>query len=647
MRLPIKNNCPQPDAVSLFQQAAQMHEKGDLFKALETYHTVVNMQPDLPEAYFNIALIYFVQKDWHTAISSYQKALHIKPFWPEAWYNLAQAHEAASDPQNAIAAYQQALKFNPDYIEAAYNLGCLYLDRKDFKKAVLFFERTIEKKPDHVSAHNNLAQAYRCLNNLPQAIHYFLQSCQLNPDFGDAWFNLAEIHQASGDFEKAVECYQKAIKTQTNPCAAFNNLGNLYKRLQQFDQAIQYYRQVVDLQPELPEGHFNLASVLRLTNHIDTALHHFSIAVQLRPNYAEAWNNVALTLKNMGDLTRARTCFDRAVQFDPDLAIARWNRSFVNLLEGRWQEGWRDFEWRFKIPQWASLYPHRLNDRIWDGKTVSNRTILVHDEQGLGDTLQFVRYLPLVRQCCGRLILETRKELACLLEGFPGIDAIMIRSKTPPPSSLFDYYIPLMSLPKVFQTTAANIPGKVPYLQAPSAKIDSWHNKIPRKGLTIGLVWSGRPEHTNDANRSGALELFEPLLQMKHIQFIGLQKGPAAAQAGQFAGLNGFFNIGDQLSDFCDTAGLLAALDMVITVDTAVAHLAGAMGRPVWVLIPFIPDWRWMMKGQTSPWYPSMRLFRQTEPKTWPAVIDRIKASLLTIMAENPCISPKQKPFSI
>jgi hypothetical protein len=292
---------------------------------------------------------------------------------------------------------------------------------------------------------------------------------------------------------------------------------------------------------------------------------------------------------------------------------------------GNWSDGWQDFEWRFRVPHWRTIYPHRISGKQWCGDPIKKQTLLVHDEQGLGDTLQFIRYLPWARERCGRLIFETRSELAPMLEKTLGIDELIIRSSDGPPVVAFDQYVPLMSLGRILNVDPNRMPPTEAYIGASGEKAAQWGQRVPAGVLNIGLVWAGRPEHGNDANRSCRLEQFAPLFDLPGFNFIGLQKGQAAAEAEQIPGGEKFQNLGPELKSFSDTAGLMQHLDLVLTVDTSVAHLAGAMGRPVWVLIPFLPDWRWGMNAAETGWYPTMRLFRQSKPKDWNPVIGQIR----------------------
>ncbi|RJQ82980.1 MAG: tetratricopeptide repeat protein [Desulfobacteraceae bacterium] len=616
---------------TLFEQAFVLHAEGRLQEALDAYREALQSQPGLYQAFFNQGLIYLQLNQPEQAVSCYQKGVALNNSHHEAFFNLAQACERAGDPDGAVAAYRQALQRRAQYFEAAYNLGCLHLNRADPQEASGWLERAVALNPKHAAARNNLGQAYAALNQPEKAERCYAAAHALDPGLLAAACNLAQLRQTQNRLEEAVDVYRRTLAANPQQAtSALNNLGNIYRDMGRYAAALECYRGVVARAPDLAEGHYNLGSALRQSEAYEEALIHLWRAVQLRPDYAEAWNNLALTCKNIGDLDRALTCFDRAVRLAPDMAVARWNRSFVHLLKNNYAAGWADFEWRFRMPQRKQIYPFHLTGTRWSGQPLPDAAILVHDEQGLGDTIQFVRYLPLVQARCREVILETRSELAAVLRPCAGVARIIVRSTDGHPAADYDFHVPLMSLPAVFQTTPQTIPGTVPYLGAERHRIDEWRAKLkrPAAGIRIGLVWSGRPQHTNDRNRSCALTDLMPLLQLPGVRFYGLQKGPGADQVrGLPAGID-FTDLGRELNDFSDTAAVLANLDLVISVDTAVVHLAGAMGRPVWVLIPFIPDWRWAMTGETTPWYPSMRLFRQTRPKDWAGVVERMRRVL-------------------
>ncbi|MBI5063913.1 MAG: tetratricopeptide repeat protein, partial [Desulfatitalea sp.] len=425
----------------------------------------------------------------------------------------------------ALDGYRTVLVLKPDLHEAHFNKGLIHLHRKEFQAAITDFGKAIELKPQWAQAFNYLGQACEGVNDLERAEQCYAKAHTLDPDMIPACFNLAQRLKARGYQEEATRLFEHAVAIQPDSVAAINNLGNMYRARQRFDAAIDCYRHILVLEPDLAEGHYNLGSALRLNESYQQAAIHLHRAVQLRPDYADAWNNLALTFKNMGDLDRALLCFNRAIALNPDLAVAHWNRSFVHLLKEDFSAGWIDFEWRFRLPQRTTIYPFQLEGARWLGQSVPDATILVHDEQGLGDTLQFMRYLPLVKTRCRKLILETRSELISLLRGYGAVDQIIARSNDGRPAAGYDYYIPLMSLPNLFQTTAQSVPTGVPYLSADKDKVAQWRDKLPHSVFKVGLVWSGRPQHTNDRNRSCRLADFLPLLQIPGIHFVGLQKG--------------------------------------------------------------------------------------------------------------------------
>lgn len=623
---PLHNSTPEyPPA---FEQADKLYTQGDLDQALTLYRQVNRKQPDLSEPWSRMGLIHLQRSQWNSAVTCYREALLRNENQAVDWYNLAQGLEESGKPDEAAAAYAKAVEIEPGYWQALYNLGRLYLLQHDFEQAGALYRQCIRLVPGHAAVHNNLGKALAGMNRQKEAMACFERAGELDPDLGEAWFNLAEILGQGKGKNRAIHYYQKAIQVQPDPSAACNNLGNLYQKLGDYPQAAGCYSKVLERNPDLAEAHYNLGSVLRLMESYEPALKHLTHAVRLKPDYAEAWNNLALTCKNIGALDRALVCFNKAVECQPDLAAAHWNRSFIHLLKEDYITGWNDFEWRFRLPHWKTIYPLRPITPCWDGSSCPYHTILVHDEQGLGDTLQFIRYLPMVRSRCGRTVLETRPEMVSLLRNAPGVDQIVVRPKTETEQAPCDYHVPLMSLPGIFRTTVETIPAHVPYLYADPVKCSKWAPQLSGPGMRIGLTWAGRPQHTNDRNRSCPLSAFLPLLAVPGTRFVSLQKGEAAGQLRQLSHPYQIDDLGGQLYDLSDTAAVIANLDLLITVDTAVAHLAGAMGKPVWVMIPYIADWRWGTSGQASSWYPSLRLFRQPSPKDWPAVLDAIRREL-------------------
>jgi len=531
--------------------------------------------------------------------------------------------------------YLRLLEREPGNPKAAFALGSLYLQCNDGRKALKWLLKVQEQMPDAAAVHNNVGKAYLLIDDLHHAQIAFQRACVLDPQLAEVWFNLADLDQRTGSLDQAVLHYQAAIRANPRMSAAYNNMGNVLRTLKRYPEAIEAFEKVISLEPDLAQGYYNLGSTLRIVEQYPAAMAHLATAVKRQPGSIDAWNNLALTCKNVGDLDRALSYFNKALQLQPDFALAHWNRSFVHFLKDDWTRGWQDFEWRFQVPHWRSIYPHRIVGRRWTGAPMNGQTLLVHDEQGLGDTFQFARYLPWARQRCGRLVFETRLELAPLLENTLGIDELIIRSSQSEPRASFDCYVPLMSLGHIMNVDPRRMPVSEAYICAPKKKVEQWAAHMPSGRTNVGLVWAGRPEHGNDANRSCSLDLFARLFGLPGLCFIGLQKGTAADQARQFSDCGSFSNWGEKLETFADTAGVVHHLDLILTVDTSVAHLAGAMGSNVWVLIPYMPDWRWGMGGTVSPWYPRMRLFRQPRPGDWDTVLELVQKELAHMADDN------------
>ncbi len=358
------------------------------------------------------------------------------------------------------------------------------------------------------------------------------------------------------------------------------------------------------------------------------------VAAEVEPDFAEARKNLANALKDQGRCKEAIESYRQAIRIDPDYAEAHWNLSLTLLLDGRFSEGWQQYGWRHKVNLGSGTYPHRYDMPLWDGAQFHGKRLLVHYEQGFGDTIQFVRYLPMVKARGGTVILEARKPLAMLFYRSLGVDEIVPGSLEHRPNVEADFHISVMDLPAIFGTTVETIPASVPYLHPDPCRVEYWRNRLSSDKFKVGLVWGGSVTHGNDRRRSCKLAQFEPLFTVPGIGFYGLQKGPQAAQADLLGTEMELINLGDELDDLDDTAAVIENLDLMISVDTSVAHLAGAIGGPVWTLLPFSPDWRWMLGRDDSPWYPTMRLFRQETPDRWDTVFESVTEEL-QLLAES------------
>ncbi|MGD0540276.1 MAG: tetratricopeptide repeat-containing glycosyltransferase family protein [Tepidisphaeraceae bacterium] len=428
--------------------------------------------------------------------------------------------------------------------------------------------------------------------------------------------------------ENETACRQSIQRNPADAGAHFN-LGSCLLKRGQIDEAISAWKVGLRLRPEIPEAYGSLADAYMRKEQFDDAIEAARTAVRLKPDLAFAWNNLGAALAAKTNIDEAIAAYRNAIGFKPDFAQAHWNLSLALLLRGDFAEGWEEYEWRFSMQDFP-IPKFNFRQPRWRGEELAGRRILLYCEQGMGDAIQFVRYVPLVVARGGRVVMVGPMELFTLLRSFPGVEEVV----APGPWPAFDVQCPLLSLPRIFRTRAESIPAPIPYIRPDPHRVQAWKDRfIGIAGKrNVGLAWAGRPNFGNDRNRSIALEQLSPLTAFNDIAFVSLQKGEAAKQAADMT----LIDLTAELHDFADTAALIANLDLVISVDTAVAHLAGAMGKPVWVLLPLAPDWRWRLNREDSAWYPSMRLFRQPSRRDWKTPIAAMSEAMKSVAKLQP-----------
>ena len=553
-------------------------------------------------------------------------AFRLNPESAEAYYNMGNTFHGSNNFEKATACYEKALKLQPDLVVAHYNLGNTLLDQKRFANAISSYQNTLALKPDYPEAHYNMGIAFFEQGRYDEARSCYQRAIKLNSNLIEAHYNLGIIFQEQGALDQAIACYKKALKLKPDFAEAYNNMGNAFKEQNDSQQAILCYQNAILARPDYADAGYNLGRTLHEQNKFDRAITCYQNALKIRPDYFKACNNLAKAFQDTGDIGNAIRWYRKALELKPDYAGAHFNLATASLLVGNFAEGWQEYEWRFKRPQWKKTYPYRFDTPRWSGESFTGKRLYVHSEQGLGDILQFVRYLPMVKVRGGTVIFETIKPLVKLLQNFDGVDELVEvadRDHVDP----IDYYVPLLSLPGIFQSKPDTIPATVPYLFADDNKVRQWKARLSENGFKVGIVWAGT---ITDPERSLPLAWFTPISQIPGLHLYGLQKGISAEQIeveGLPDGMT-ITNFGQEFDDFSDTAAVIKNLDLVISIDTSVAHLAGGMGKPVWLLLPYVPDWRWLLNREDSPWYPTMRLFRQEKFGEWESVIRRITAEL-------------------
>ncbi|HIJ62133.1 MAG TPA: tetratricopeptide repeat protein [Rhodospirillaceae bacterium] len=487
--------------------------------------------------------------------------------------------------------------------------------------------------------HYNLGNRMLDQGRAVDAVAAYRAAICLKPYYSRAFSNMGNALHDLGRFEEAAGTYGQAITLQPDFVEAYCNLANVLNDLGRFDEAGTACRIAVCHQPNFAEAFYNLGIAQHQQGQLAEAVAASTIAIHIRPDFAEAYNNRANGLKDLGRPRDALSAYKTAIILNPDCPEAHCNEAYARLLLGDTGAGWRKYEWRFRGGA-GDLAPRAFRQPLWDGEDITGRTVLLHAEQGLGDTIQFCRYAAMVKAGGGSVVLEAPASLLRLFSGLDGIDRL-IPTGNPLPD--FDLHCPLMSLPRLFDTTLETIPAPRPYLSVEKRLQRKWEKKLANGGrMRVGLVWAGNPVNRNDRNRSLPFAELAPLWQIPGINWYSLQTEERrhdleAAPSGLVTDLS------PHLKDFAETAAALSQLDLLVSVDTAAAHLAGATGCPAWVMLPFAPDWRWLLGRDDSPWYPSLSLFRQTERGNWADVVARLAEALIEEAERRVRLDPPRK----
>ena len=470
------------------------------------------------------------------------------------------------------------------------------------------------------------AQAAHQAGQLHDAEQLYRRVLETDADNVQAHYLLGALCGVLGKSDEAIASLTQAIRLKPDHAQAHGYLGAVLVKQRKFEDAVASFRRALELQPLFAEAHNELGIALSAQGEFDQAIACCRRAVELKPDFAEAHSNLGAFLERQGDIDAAAACYGRAVELKPDFVEAHINRGKTLIQLGQFAEGWSEYEWR-----WQRLYRPPRSQPAWDGSPARGRTLLIDAEQGLGDTLQFVRYVPLLEGQGAKVIVESQRALMPLLSQ-SGYHVI------PPggPLPSYDLHAPLMSLPHFFKTTLASVPAQVPYLSAGAALSEHWRHKLKGvRGMKVGIVWQVSP-NTAQPWRAIPLAVFERLAKLAGVRLVSLQKGLGCEEIAGIADRFSLLDFGPQLDDasgpFMDTAALMTQLDLVITADTATAHLAGGLGVPVWVALPYLACWRWVRARTDSPWYPTMRLFRQDRPGDWDGVFQRIEKELAALV---------------
>jgi tetratricopeptide (TPR) repeat protein len=605
------------DALNLLGVLA--HQCGRHEEAIELIGRAIALNSNAAVYHNNLGLPLIAMQRFEEAEAAYRKAVALRPDYADAHYSLGWVLQEMGRAEEALAAYQHALAINPAHVDAHNNCGNLFARQSRWAEAAGEYRRAVDLRPDYAGAWANLAYAQAELRERENAIDSLGRALALQPN--PQWhYSLGTLLMEQKRMGEALRALSQAIALRPDFAEAHLAMGNVLLEMGQIPEAEQSYRNALRIHPDFPEAQINLAHQLVKGGQLEEAAALYQSALRRQPDDAETCNNLANVLQDLGQVPAAIAMFRRALALRPGFAESRFGLGLALLVSGNFRQGWPLYEERWTVTGRSKTRGFVVP--MWDGNDLNGRRIFLHTEQGLGDAIQFIRYVPLVCERGGRVFVGCFPQLRRLFEGQLGIERVVAEQE---PLPEFDLHCPLLSLPRIFGTTLQTIPASTSCLECRPEWAEKWKSRLP-EGMKVGLVWSGNPEHKKDRDRSIPLSALSPLAQLRNVTWISLQKGPAAAQPRP-RDLE-MIDWTSELNDLADTAGLISHLDLVIAADTAVAHLAGAMGKPTWLLLPFAPDWRWLLEREDSPWYPTMRLFRQPRRGTWDDVVKKVVGEL-------------------
>lgn len=550
--------------------------------------------------------------------------------WEEV-LRLVQLGQWAEAERLALSLSQSCL-IPPEWLN---EFGVLLARHGRFTQAEKVFRQILSHYPDYAPAYGNLGLVLRRLGHTNDAVSALQRALSLDPNFVEALNNLALLFRDLGQLQEARSYLERAVQLRPDQPTLHANLAQLYRGLNRHKDAATHYRYALAAKPEQLDACLGLSLSLLALGEESEAENWARHATELAPHSADAWNTLGTILSSTGRYDEACNCFEQALHCLPQHHLAHLNRGMIYLLRGDWRRGWEDYEYRLLIQaqEW-----HRLPGPRWQGEPLTDQTILLVAEQGLGDTLQFIRFAQVLKHRGARVLLECSSRLVPLLSQAKGIDACFAKGEPLPP---YDFYSPLLSVPRYLEIEPDNIPAEVPYLRPHPDLVSAWQQKLANhEGIRVGIAWQGNPSYPNDRQRSVPLALFRSLADIAGVTLISLQKGPGEKQLArcEFRVVDLGPERDEAQGAFMDTAAIAQHLDLVICTDSAIAHLIGALGRPIWLLLGYVCDWRWGTSGETTPWYPTMRLFRQPKRHDWDSVFNQVAAELRSL-AQNKLFS--------
>lgn len=618
-----------------FHSALELFQEGNYQQAENICKEILNTHPENTDALHLLGMIYYQLNDFDQALVYFHKIFYFEPSNCYALFNLGNILRSQGNPDRAEIFFRKAIESNPDFADAYYNLAIILEEKGSFEEAISAYKKSLYLDPNHADVYNNIGNLLIKNGNTDEALTYLNIALQLKPDYPAVYINMGIALNEQKRFEDAADCFRKAIKIDPDIADAYHNLAIVFKNMGNLEEAMLYSRKAIEINPDFADAHYNMGLILKEKDCMDDAIICLKKSIDLKPDFADAYTNLAIIHDEKGLLNEAIAYYEKSLKIKPDDAEVHWNMSHTLLKMGNLREGWKKYDWRFLVKEFErrTFRKHR-----WDGSSLKGKTLFIYAEQGVGEEIMFASCLPEIVEQADLCIIECDKRLMPIFaRSFPGVEVVeRFAPNAPYPQEVLhaDIRTAIGSLPMFLRSDIADFPERRAYLLPDKQKADSWRKRLEElgNGLKIGISWRGGGEVSERRKRSTVLEQWSGIFSINSASFINLQYGDCAAELKEAKEKLGVtihdWEDADPLKDLDNFAAQISALDIVISIDNATVHMAGALGVPVWTLLPFACDWRWMQDFEDSPWYPSMRLFRQNKQGDWERVFGRVEFTL-------------------
>jgi tetratricopeptide (TPR) repeat protein len=604
-----------------FNLAKALSESNDNVGAIKFHKLATRLSPNQADAWLNFGKNSYSLKRYEEALAHFDQALHIKPDYAEAMSNKGLCLSSLNRYEEALTHFDQALHLQSDYIEVWLNKGLCLSSLNRYEEALTHFDKVLYLKHDYAEAWSSKALCLSSLNRYEEALAHFNQALHLKPDCEEDWSSQGSVLHELKRYEEALACFDQALHLKPDYADALSNKGSALHGLKRYEEALARFDQALHLKPDYADALSNKGSTLHTLSRYEEALACIDQALHLKPDYAEAISNKGLCLSSLNRYEEALTYLDKSIELKPNYFEAYFNKAIIKLLLQEFNEGWYLYEYRWKkLP--LDAYRYRQFNELQSLENIRNKNILVWHEQGMGDTIQFSRFIPELVNLGVNVTFEVQEPLMNLLKNQLDCSVVTQNNKL-----TIDFQVPLLTLPKLFKMNLDKVPRPTNIKLDPRL-VAEWNGKInlSKKKPNIGFACSGNSSHMNDHNRSMPLSLIAPLLPFAN--YFLLQNEVRASDQRFLIDHPEINFLGEKLGDFEETAAIVENMDLVISVDTSLVHLAGSLGKKLLILLPWAPEWRWLLDRSDSPWYPSATILRQKIIGDWQGVIDEVKDTL-------------------